>query len=95
MAEDQKPQGTGKPTLKMLEFAKSIAEKIGVRLSDEIMADFEVCSKFIEENKEKALRPSEKQVNYANSIASNKGLTIPEEALANGKELSKWIDSHK
>ncbi len=88
-------QRASKPTDKMLEFAKSIAKRVGVRVPDEVMTDFDQCKQFIDSNKDAAMRPSDKQLNFANSIAERKGLTIPDEVLANGRELSKWIDDHK
>lgn len=84
-----------KPSDKMLEFAKNIANKVGVQVPDEVMVDWDACKAFIDSHKDVAMRPSDKQLNFANSIASNRGLTIPAEVLANGRELSKWIDEHK
>lgn len=84
-----------KPTDKMLEFAKNVAKRIGVRVPDEVMTDFDACREFLDSNKEAAMRPSDKQLNFAKSIAERKGVDIPEEVLNNGRELSKWIDDHK
>jgi len=95
MTDTNEPKRASKPTDKMLEFAKSIAKKVGVRLPEEVMGDFDTCRAFIDEHKDVAMRPSDKQLNFANSIASSKGLTVPPEVLANGRELSKWIDEHK
>lgn len=95
MAEDQQKQGSGKPTQKMMEFAKAIATKIGVRVPEEVMASFEECSAFIEKNKDAALRPSDKQLKYAQTISQSKSVPIPDSAMNNGKELSAWIDAHK
>lgn len=95
MTDTTAPKRVSKPTDKMLEFAKSIAKKVGVRIPDEVLTDFDACKAFIDEHKDVAMRPSEKQLNFANSIASSKGLTIPAEVLANGRDLSKWIDDNK
>lgn len=95
MSENESTGRSNRPSDKMLEFAKSIATRLGVRVPDEVMTDWDACKAFIDENKDTAMRPSEKQLNFANSIASSKGLTIPAEVLANGRELSKWIDKHK
>lgn len=96
MSDSSAPRtGSGKPTDKMLEYAKSIAKKLGMRIPDDVMTDFEACKTFINDNKDAAMRPSEKQLNFANSIAASKGLTVPPEALANGRELSAWIDENK
>lgn len=86
---------SSKPTDKMLEYAKNIAKKVGVRIPDDVMADYEACKKFIDENKDAANKPSDKQVNFAKVIAERKGVAIPDAVLANGKELSAWIDAHK
>lgn len=94
MSENEQKR-VSKPTDKMLDYAKTIAKKVGVRVPDEVMADFDECKSFIDAHKDAAMRPSEKQLSFANSIASNKGLTIPDDILANGRELSKWIDEHK
>jgi DNA topoisomerase-1 len=83
------------PTEKMLEYAKNIAKKLGIRVPDEVMVDGSACSKFIDANKNAALRPSDKQLTFAKAIAERKGVEIPDTALANGKELSKWIDENK
>jgi DNA topoisomerase III len=84
-----------KPTDKMLEFAKNIASRVGARVPDEVMTDFDACKAFIDSNKDAAMRPSDKQLSFANSIAERKGVTIPEEIKANGRELSLWIDANK
>ncbi|MNR71652.1 DNA topoisomerase 3 [compost metagenome] len=83
-----------KPSDKMLEFAKRIATKVGVKVPDAVMADWDECKKFIDEHKDAAMRPSEKQLTFANRIAQEKGLTIPEDVLKDGRELSKWIDEN-
>lgn len=84
-----------KPTEKMLSYAKTIAQRLKVRVPDEVMVDFDVCKKFIDENKDAANRPTEKQLNYAKNIAQQKGVEIPEVALNDGRELSQWIDANK
>lgn len=92
---DTTPQRANKPTDKMLEFAKNVAKRIGVRVPDEVMTDFDACREFLDTNKDAAMRPSDKQLNFAKSIAERKGVDIPEDVMANGRELSKWIDEHK
>lgn len=94
MSDTNEPRKSN-PTDKMLEYAKSIATRVNVRVPDEVMTDFEACKAFIDQHKDAAMRPSDKQLNFANSIAERKGLTVPAEVAANGKELSKWIDEHK
>lgn len=92
---DTETKRSNTPSDKMLEFAKNIATKVGVRVPDEVMVDWDACKKFIDDNKEVAMRPSEKQLNFANKIAQTAGVAIPPEILANGRDLSKWIDEHK
>jgi len=92
---DTTPKRANKPTDKMLEFAKNVAKRIGVRVPDEVMTDFDACREFLDTNKDAAMRPSDKQLNFAKSIAERKGVDIPEDVMANGRELSKWIDEHK
>lgn len=94
MSDNGQPR-TNRPTDKMLEFAKSIAKRIGQPVPDEVMSSFDACKEFLDANQAVAMLPSEKQLSFANSIAVRNGLTIPAEALAAGKELSKWIDANK
>lgn len=86
---------TNAPTTKMLEFARNIASRVGVELSEEAVNSFDACRAFIDAHKDVALRPSEKQLKFANGIAERKGLTIPAETLANGQLLSRWIDENR
>lgn len=82
------------PTDKMLEFAKSIAKSLSIRVPDEVMTDFDACREFIDANKEKANAPSDKQLEYAKSIAKRKNLTIPPATMADRRALSRWIDEN-
>lgn len=84
-----------KPTDKMLEFAKRIATKLGIPVTDEVMVDYDACKAFIDLNKEASMRPSEKQINFANRIAKENNVTVPEDALKDGMVLSRWIDENK
>ena len=83
------------PTPKMLEYAKKIAQRLNIELSQEVERDFEACRAFIDEHAAEANRPSEKALNFAKTIAQQKGLQIPEEALQEGRALSRWIDENK
>lgn len=86
---------SGKPTEKMVEYAKKIAAKTGKRLPDEVTESYEACKKFIDDNKDSANAPSEKQVKFAESIGAKKGVAVPKEVLADSRLLSKWIDENK
>jgi DNA topoisomerase-3 len=98
MSENGEKRRSG-PTDKMLEFAKSIAKRVGASLPDEAKDDFDVCRAFIEEHKDAAQAlpapPTKKQLDFAKSIADKKGLTIPASTLKNMKELSAWINANK
>lgn len=83
------------PTPKMLEFARSIAQRASKRLTKEIEEDFDKCREFIDSNKDAASRPSDKQLKFAELIAERKGTAIPEDVKANGKKLSAWIDENR
>jgi DNA topoisomerase-3 len=98
MSENGEKRRSG-PTDKMLEFAKSIAKRVGATLPENIKDDFDVCRAFIEEHKDAAqavpAAPTKKQLEFAKSIAEKKNLTIPGPTLKNMKELSAWIDANK
>ena len=84
-----------KPTDKMLEFAKRIAAKLNQELPQEVMVDGDACSKYIDANREAAMRPTDKQLKFAESIAKDRGIEVPEDVKKDGRELSKWIDENK
>lgn len=88
-----------RPSQKMIDFATSIAKRLGVDLPDNAADDFSICTGFIDANKAAVdaipFPPTEKQLSFAKSIAEKKGVAIPPATLAHGKELSKWIDANK
>lgn len=84
-----------KPTDKMLEFAKRIAAKLNQEVPQEVMLDIDACSKYIDANKDAAMRPTDKQMKFAESIAKDRGIEVPEDAKKDGRLLSKWIDENK
>jgi DNA topoisomerase-3 len=86
---------SNKPTPKMLDYARRIADKLGQKLAADIAESFDACRAFIDANAQAANRPSDKQHSFARNIAERKGATIPPEALAEGRVLSKWIDDNK
>lgn len=90
---------TNAPTPKMLDFAKKVAERKGIKLPADVSTSFDACKKFLDEHATPsnggAYPPSEKQLSFAKSIAEKKGLEIPADALAEGKKLSAWIDENK
>lgn len=84
-----------KPTDKMIEFARSIAARMGAALPEEALASFDACREFIDNNKAAVMGPTDKQLSFANTIAQRKGISIPADVARDGRALSKWIDENK
>lgn len=82
--------GSGKPTVKQIDLASKIATRLGTKLSADVLASFEVCSKFIEAHKD-AFPPTPKQISYAQSLAKQHSTDIPDGYLADQRKLSDWI----
>ena len=69
---------TKPPSEAQLNFAKSIASDLKIALPDGIEADWNICSDFINKNKDKAIRPpSDKQIKLAQDLAKAKKLELP------------------
>jgi DNA topoisomerase-3 len=91
---------SSKPSAKMINLAKSVAERKGIKLPPKCTTDLMVCRKFLDENLPKrdpdapkgVYPPSEKQLAFANRLAEQIGVSIPEEAKTSSKVLSAWID---
>jgi hypothetical protein len=90
-AADGNTSGGGRstPTPKMLDFAKSVAEQLGVDLPAEAETSFEACRDFLDAH---PLPPTQKQLDFANKLAEERHIEVPEEALADKRKLSAWID---
>lgn len=98
MSESDGSPGTSSgnpPTSKMVDFARSIAKRLGQELPPDVETSFDACKAFLDTNSPAAMAPSPAQLKYATNIAERKSLTIPADTLKNGKELSKWIDANK
>jgi DNA topoisomerase-1 len=80
------------PSEKMLQFAKSLAEKHSKNIED-IQNDPKKLKEFI--NAHIDTKPTEKQIEYAKSLAEKTGLKLTEKELSDKKLLSKWIDKAK
>lgn len=94
MSETQ-TRAPGRPTDKMLEFAKNIARRVNKELTQDIMQDFDACRTFIDENKAAASRPTEKQLAFAMRISQERGVELPDDVLADSRAISRWIDDNK
>lgn len=88
--ENQKKSNA--PTEKMVNAAKTAAERHSVKLPKDYDKNFDVCKAFLDEYLSK---PSPKALSFAEKIAKEKGVPLPDEARASGKELSAWIDANK
>lgn len=98
-----RPEGNG-PSEAALTFARKIAAGTGQQISDEVLADRQALSKWIDQNKGKmppkessggeAEAPTSKQVGFAEQIAMRKCIEIPDETLRSRSMLSKWLDTH-
>ncbi|MFG6080357.1 DNA topoisomerase [Paracoccus litorisediminis] len=97
--------GKSKPTPKMAELAKKIAERKGISLPRGVLSDSIACRKFLDDNMPKRdpnaqqgqggeYPPSEKQLAFAERIATDTGKQIPQEARASARQLSAWIDAN-
>jgi DNA topoisomerase-3 len=89
-----------KPSRKMVEYALSLAKRLGEEVDEErLKEDFAYCKEVIEELKEKAEKlppepPSEAQIKFAQSLAREKGLEIPQEALKDKRKMAEWLNKH-
>lgn len=93
--------GTYPPSEAQLKFLATIEKAAGVKASDEVKADRQLLSKFIDQHKssfEKQINskpPTQKQIDFAKSLAEK----LPEDKKPNPKiyesmaECSKFIDS--
>lgn len=84
-----------------LQYALSLAHRLGIALQQEHIASFEQCSSFIERYKVVGAAkpaqssPSERQLQYARDIARRKGLTLAADVLSDSRKLSAWIDQNR
>lgn len=94
----------GRPTPKMLELAKKVAERKGVKLPAKAGSDASVCRAFLDANlpprdpnapEGQGFPPSDKQLAFAERIAGETGKEIPQDARSSGKALSAWIDANR
>ncbi len=77
------------PTPKMLEFARSVAEQLGLEMPAEVETSFDACREFLDAH---PLPPSDKQLNLADRIAGENGVAVPDEARRDRRAMSKWLD---
>lgn len=81
----------------MVGYAKSIAKAMRVKLPNECLTDFNKCSTWITENKNKVqkMRPTQKQLTFAQALARRKRRTINSTTLGSKALLREWISQHR
>jgi SprT protein len=92
------PLGPRPATPAMLQFALSLAHRLGISLQPEHTASFASCASFIERYKTlepKVSPPSARQLQYAQDIARRRGLTLSADTLASAAKLSAWISANR
>ena len=88
-------------TEKQLQFARSIAQRTGDLLPEEVQQDRYALSVWINDNKAKPVGgrfdnyASSKQVAFAERIARMKRRTVPGECIRDRSLMSKWIDCNR
>lgn len=93
------PEGN-QPSEAQLGFAKSIAEAMGIALDEDLVADRQKLSAWIDANAKNAPQKDRDdtatpaQISAAERIAQAKGIEVPREAFKSKALLSKWIDAN-
>lgn len=77
------------PTTKMLEFARSVSEQLGLEMPAEVETSFDACREFLDAH---PLPPSDKQINLAERVSQENGVAVPAEARKDRRAMSKWLD---
>ena len=86
-----------KPTLKQLNYARSLAYKNGALLPWDVQNNKAKITKWITKQVRAVAictTPSAKQLNYAKFICRKKKTKLPEYCYSNRDELSRWINKH-
>lgn len=99
MAEQQKdgkeqPKGMRpNPTDKMLRWARTVAERLGLTLTSEQEENFEACKAFLDEHQDDT-PPSAAQISYAERISVQSDIDLPAEARADYRKMSAWLEQY-
>lgn len=94
--------GKSKPTPKMADLAKKVADRKGIKLPRGVLTNSAICRQFLDDNLPKrepgqaagTFPPSDKQLAFAQRISDAVGVAIPEAAKVSSKDLSAWIDAN-
>ncbi len=86
----------------MLQFALTIAHKLGIALQPEHTASFDACADFINRFKNTGsggsagIRPpSEKQLQFAHDLARRKRLLLGADTLCDANRMSAWLTANR
>jgi DNA topoisomerase III len=88
---DRAPSG---PSEKQIGLAKSLSERIGMKIPDAALTSSRDLSAWIDAAMKKAppRPPSEKQISFAEKLAEEAGIDLPEAVRTDGKACSAFID---
>lgn len=98
---------SSRPTPRMVDLAKRVAERKGIKLPRGVLGDGAACRAFLDEHMPPrdpnapggaqggAFPPSDKQLAFAEQIATAAGKKIPDDARASSRLLSEWIDKNR
>lgn len=86
----------------MLQFALTLAHKLGIALQPEHTANFDACADFINRFKSAGSgggagirAPSEKQLQFAHDLARRKGLLLGADVLCDANRMSAWLTANR
>lgn len=89
--QEEKTQRRGTPTEKMVQWARKVAERLGLELTEEQETDFDACRAFLDENSNN-VPPTKKQIDLVRKLADERGLDLPEGMLKSQSETRDWLD---
>lgn len=88
-------------TEKQIHYAQALAQKSGLKVPKDVLADRAALSRWIDAHKPKPVKgrfanyPSSKQVAFAERIARLKRAQVPPECFRDKTLMSRWIDGNK
>lgn len=87
---------TNAPTQGRIDFARQIADKLGVDLPDAISEDWRACADFINKNKHVLdTPPSDAQLAFAQRIAAHLKLDLAPEVHQSWRACKEFIEANK
>lgn len=83
-----------KPSPKMVQAARSKAQREGVKMPRGATTDYDICFEFLGPRPE-GNKPSDAALSFARKIADGANLELPDDVAEDRNALSKWIDANK